>query len=96
MKQDFRAELHRVAERMLKAGTTARRKVGDIAHEAIREWNEIWHRVLGEHGQPTERDGEPTHDQIAARAYEIWVAKGCPRDSAAEDWEQAERELRSR
>lgn len=51
VKQDFRAEMHRVAERMFKAGTTARRKVADITQDAIREWAEIWHRVLGEHAK---------------------------------------------
>ena len=93
MKQDYRAELHRVAERMLKAGTTARRKVGDIAHEAIREWGEIWHRVMGEHGHPAPGDSQPTHEQIAAKAYEIWRSKGCPSGTAQEDWDQAERAL---
>jgi alkylated DNA nucleotide flippase Atl1 len=96
MKQDYRAELHRVAERMLKAGTTARRKVGDIAHEAIREWGEIWHRVLGEHGKRNGHGAEPTHDEIAARAYTIWVSNGCPPNTADEDWARAERELHGR
>lgn len=35
----------------------------------------------------------PTHDQIAKRAYEIWVAKGRPAGRDLENWKQAEREL---
>ena len=35
-----------------------------------------------------------THDQIAKRAYEIWVAKGRPQGKDLENWQQAERELR--
>jgi Protein of unknown function (DUF2934) len=34
-------------------------------------------------------------DKIAARAYEIWVAKGRPDGHDQEHWFQAERELRS-
>ena len=38
--------------------------------------------------------GIPT-DKIAARAYEIWLAKGRPNGHDQEHWFQAERELRS-
>ncbi len=37
----------------------------------------------------------PTHDEIAQRAYELWKAHGCPEGSAAEDWFEAEEELRA-
>ena len=37
-----------------------------------------------------------TRDQIAKRAYEIWVAKGRPHGKDLENWQQAERELRVR
>jgi hypothetical protein len=36
------------------------------------------------------------HNEIAARAHEIWQSKGCPEGSAEEDWLQAAEELRSR
>jgi hypothetical protein len=36
-----------------------------------------------------------TTDQIARRAYEIYVARGKSDGRAADDWYQAERELRS-
>jgi len=35
----------------------------------------------------------PTHEQIALRAYEIWVHSGYPTGRDAENWAQAEREL---
>jgi hypothetical protein len=92
MKHDFATDLRRFSEKMLKAGTTAGRKAGDVAHEAIGEWAMIWHRVLGENGHTTS-PGSPTHDEVAVRAYEIWQAKGCPPGTADEDWEQAERQL---
>ena len=36
---------------------------------------------------------KPAHDQVAKRAYEIWVAKGRPAGRDLENWQQAEREL---
>ncbi len=39
---------------------------------------------------------EPTIEMIAKRAYEIWQAQGCPQGRDAENWYQAERELRAR
>ena len=35
-----------------------------------------------------------THEQIARRAYEIFLARGGQHGSAEQDWQQAERELR--
>jgi len=35
----------------------------------------------------------PTHDQIARRAYEIWLQSGCASGHDTENWAQAEREL---
>ncbi len=35
----------------------------------------------------------PTRDEIAKRAFEIWVAKGRPQGRDVENWKQAEREL---
>jgi hypothetical protein len=36
------------------------------------------------------------HEEIAARAYELWQARGCPEGSPQEDWFRATEELRSR
>lgn len=38
----------------------------------------------------------PTPDQIRARAYEIYLARGCAPGSPDMDWRQAELELRAR
>ena len=35
------------------------------------------------------------HTEIAARAYELWQARGCPEGSPEEDWFHAAEELRS-
>lgn len=35
----------------------------------------------------------PNYEQIAQRAYEIWVAKGRPQGQDIENWKQAEVEL---
>jgi hypothetical protein len=58
-------------------------------------------RLALEHSQAahehTQRGFAPFgHDEIAARAHEIWLAKGCPEGSAEADWFQAAEELRSR
>jgi hypothetical protein len=37
--------------------------------------------------------GAPSHERIAARAYEIWQATGRPSGHDQEHWFQAEREL---
>jgi hypothetical protein len=93
MKHDFGTELRRFSERMLKAGTSAGRMAGDIAHDAIREWARIWHGLLGENGHAGKPGAHPPREEVAARAYEIWKSKGCPQGTAEEDWEQAERQL---
>lgn len=36
----------------------------------------------------------PAHDDIARRAYDIYVRKGRPQGQCQENWKQAERELR--
>lgn len=36
------------------------------------------------------------HAEIAALAYEHWLARGCPEGSPEEDWFEAAEELRSR
>jgi hypothetical protein len=35
----------------------------------------------------------PTQDQIARRAYELWLLSGCLPGRDTENWAQAEREL---
>jgi hypothetical protein len=38
---------------------------------------------------------EPTTEQIAGRAYELFLARGAEHGHDVDDWTQAERELRS-
>ena len=35
----------------------------------------------------------PTHDQIARRAYELWMQGGCPGGCDLEHWLEAEQQL---
>jgi len=37
----------------------------------------------------------PTREQVAARAYELWLQSGCLAGRDAENWLQAERELQA-
>jgi hypothetical protein len=37
---------------------------------------------------------KPTNQDIAKRAYEIYVEKGCQQGQCEENWKQAERELK--
>ena len=36
-----------------------------------------------------------THEEIARRAYEIYVEKGCPQGQSEQNWLQAEQELKN-
>lgn len=38
--------------------------------------------------------GSPSHEQVARRAYEIFLARGGTPGNPEQDWFQAERELR--
>lgn len=51
---------------------------------------------------PTKRSGsegpsaaQPSHEDIALRAREIWESRGCPDGSAERDWLEAEEQLRA-
>jgi hypothetical protein len=39
---------------------------------------------------------EPSHEEIAVKAYYCWQQRGCPHGSPLDDWLRAERELRER
>ncbi|MGZ3420269.1 MAG: DUF2934 domain-containing protein [Polyangiales bacterium] len=39
---------------------------------------------------------KPTHDEIARRAYELWLARGATHGTHLENWLEAERELHTR
>lgn len=46
-------------------------------------------------GKPGKRGYEPTQEEIATRAFEIYVSEGCREGSDLENWLRAEGELRS-
>ena len=41
-----------------------------------------------------ERSSTRMHEDIARLAYALWQQRGCPVDSAEQDWIEAERQLR--
>lgn len=43
----------------------------------------------------SERPSLIGEDEVAARAYQLWVRRGCPDGSPEEDWFAARRELES-
>jgi hypothetical protein len=43
--------------------------------------------------QENRNESSPAHEQIAALAYSLWQARGCPEGSPEEDWLNAERAL---
>ena len=43
----------------------------------------------------TDGRDQPTHDDIAHRAYQLYEERGCGHGRALEDWLRAERELQS-
>ena len=47
-------------------------------------------------GNEVRRTGSPTHEEIAKRAYEIFMTRGGTHGRHEEDWYQALRELQSR
>lgn len=49
--------------------------------------------TAAQRNSPAPRGG-PTHEQIARRAYEIFLARGGQHGNPEQDWHQAERELK--
>jgi hypothetical protein len=45
--------------------------------------------------QMTDSNSTPTHEQIARRAYEIFIERGQPAGQDLEHWLEAERQLRA-
>jgi hypothetical protein len=42
---------------------------------------------------PPMKPSTPTHDEISARAYQIFVERGCPEGRDLEHWLEAEKQL---
>ena len=45
---------------------------------------------------PTRSSGNPAHEEIAALAYSLWQARGCPEGTPDEDWFNAEKALKTK
>lgn len=89
--QDGAAHAHRAAEQQGKQDHLTGPEHSRQAHEH----SEVAHH----HGEvPTVGHGIAAfgHSDIAALAYELWQARGCPEGSAEEDWFRAAETLRSR
>jgi Protein of unknown function (DUF2934) len=82
--QDGAAHAHRVGEQHGKQDHLT-------GHEQSRQ-------TLEHSPHPTTGHGITSfgHDEIAALAFELWQARGCPEGSSDEDWFHAVKELRSR
>jgi hypothetical protein len=54
------------------------------------------HVPSGPQGNTAQRNErtQPTHEQIARRAYELFLARGGQHGNHEQDWQQAERELK--
>jgi Protein of unknown function (DUF2934) len=89
--QDGAAHAHRAAEQQGKQDHLTGPEHSRQAHE---------HSEVAHHNgeAPTVGHGIVAfgHSDIAALAYELWQARGCPEGSAEEDWFRAAETLRSR
>jgi hypothetical protein len=88
------AELHDIAAH---AHRTAEEQRGKQDHLTGHELS----RQALEHSQTAHQQTQHGvtafgHDEIAARAHELWIARGRPEGSPEEDWFRATAELRSR
>ena len=52
-------------------------------------------RRAGTKPKPGTTGPKITHDQIARRAHEIWVKRGCKHGQDQENWYEAERQLKA-
>jgi hypothetical protein len=43
--------------------------------------------------EPPDAPAQPTEAEIADRAYQLWMERGCPEGTDQQDWLEAEREL---
>jgi len=88
---DAAAHAHRVAEQHGKqdhlSGHEHSRQALEDSHDAHQ------HTQAATPGHGVAAFG---HDEIAALAYQLWQARGCPEGSPQEDWFHASEQLRSR
>lgn len=91
------AELHNFAAHAHSVGEQSGKQEHLSGHEHSRQVIEDSHNAQP-HSESTVGNGIATfgHNEIAARAHQIWTARGCPEGSPEEDWSQAVTDLRSR
>jgi len=90
------AELHDIGAHAHRVGEQQGNQEHLTGQEHSRQSHE--HSQPGHHTQAAMGHGIASfgHNDIAALAYELWQARGCPEGSAEEDWFHAAEELRSR
>ncbi len=76
-----------VAKPRTKAKTSARTKNASSPTKRTRSSAKV--------SSPRQVQSKVSHEQIAKRAFEIWLAKGCPADRDDQNWWEAEADLRS-
>ena len=98
-------ENHQRAAELHEGPEHAHRAAGDHGQQEHETGHEQTRQTLEHSEQPHQQPHAPTvghgivafgHKEIAALAYALWQAKGCPEGSAEEDWFQAAKELRAR
>jgi hypothetical protein len=65
---------------MARTSHIARKPTGDTRHDPLTQQNAVTQR-------------RPTQEEIARRAYEIYLARGSEEGHDVDDWIQAEQEL---
>jgi hypothetical protein len=93
---DLAAHAHRTAaedhgKQDHQTGQQRSRQALEHSLEAYRHTEEAHEKATNEHG--VELFG---HAEIAALAYKLWQARGCPEGSSEKDWFDAAEQLRSR
>lgn len=88
---DSAAHAHHVAEQQEKQDHLTGHEYSRAALEHSRDAHQHTLTATAGHGIATFG-----HADIAALAYELWQARGCPDDSPEEDWFDAAEALRSR
>jgi len=90
------AELHDGAAHAHRVGEQQGKQDHLTGHEHSRQSMEHTPGAR-QHNQPAgDVSADFGHEDIAARAYELWYARGCPQGSPRQDWFRALEELRSR
>jgi hypothetical protein len=93
---DLAAHAHRTAaedhgKQDHQTGQQRSRQALEHSLEAYRHTQEAHQKGANQHGIPLFG-----HAEIAALAYQLWQARGCPEGSAEKDWFDAAEQLRSR